>query len=78
MIRKGDWKLIFYCDGPHQLFNLKEDPHEIRNAYQLYPQKAKELEQELRGLCSPETENLRAHAFVREQLRTVAAIESSA
>jgi choline-sulfatase len=28
MIRRGDWKLIYYADHPVQLFNLREDPEE--------------------------------------------------
>lgn len=28
MVRKGDWKLNYYVDGPPQLFNLKTDPEE--------------------------------------------------
>lgn len=28
MLRKGDWKLNYYVDGPPQLFNLKSDPEE--------------------------------------------------
>ncbi len=29
MVRKDDWKFIYYDNQPPQLFNLKEDPHEF-------------------------------------------------
>jgi len=71
MIRKGDWKLIYYMEAPHQLFHLKDDPDELRNVYAEYPDKAQELERELRRICSPELENERAHRFQEEQWETV-------
>ena len=33
MVRMGDWKLSFDMMGRGQLFNLAEDPHELRNRY---------------------------------------------
>jgi choline-sulfatase len=71
MIRKGDWRLIYYMEAPHQLFHLKDDPDELRNVYAEYPDKAQELERELRRICSPELENERAHRFQEEQWETV-------
>jgi len=69
MIRKGDWKLIHYAEAPHQLFHLREDPDELRNVFSLYPEKAAELEAELKRICSPELENEKAHQFQEKQLR---------
>ncbi|MFE5323154.1 sulfatase-like hydrolase/transferase [Paenibacillus sp. NPDC056579] len=71
MIRKGDWKLIHYTEAPHQLFQLSNDPDELRNVFSLYPQKASELEAELRAICSPELENDRAHKFQQGQLKVL-------
>jgi arylsulfatase A-like enzyme len=34
MIRYGDWKLNYYHGQPLQLFNLKEDPHELHDRAQ--------------------------------------------
>lgn len=68
MIRKGNWKLIFYMEAPNQLFNLESDPDELHNVYLLHSEKVRELEQELRNICSPETENERAHEFQESQL----------
>ncbi len=31
MIREGDWKLNYYHEQPPQLFNLREDPHELHD-----------------------------------------------
>ena len=33
MTRKGDWKLVFDMDGNGQLFNLAEDPAEMKNLF---------------------------------------------
>ncbi len=67
MVRKGDWKLIYYMEAPNQLFNLADDPNELNNLYERFPKKGKELEEELRLICSPEKENERAHQFEAEQ-----------
>jgi choline-sulfatase len=66
-IRKGDWKLIYYMAAPHQLFHLSEDPDELNNVFIDFPEKAAELEGELRRICSPEDVDKQAHAFQAEQ-----------
>lgn len=33
MVRKGDWKLLFDVTGRGQLYNLKDDPVELRNLF---------------------------------------------
>jgi choline-sulfatase len=71
MIRKGDWKLIWNVDAPHQLFNLLDDPGELTNQHTANPSKARELEGELRAICNPELENERANKLIDEQLRTM-------
>jgi len=68
MIRKGKWKLIYCCEAPHQLFDLDADPDELVNVVSEYPDIQKELEEELRRICSPEEENRRAEEFVQKQL----------
>ena len=67
MVRKGEWKLIYYMEAPHQLFNLREDPFELRNVYPEFAEKAMELESELRQICNPERENEKAHQFQEMQ-----------
>ena len=68
MIRQGPWKMIYYMEAPHQLFNLDEDPDELSNVADKHPTKMAELEAALREVCDPEAENQRAHAFERRQL----------
>lgn len=33
MLRKGDWKLVYDMDGNGQLYNLADDPSELKNLY---------------------------------------------
>ncbi|MBN1901182.1 sulfatase-like hydrolase/transferase [Candidatus Sumerlaeota bacterium] len=49
MVRKGDWKLIMDMMGKGQLYNLRDDPHEIRNLYDApeYVEKRSELLEKL-------------------------------
>lgn len=74
MIRKGDWKLIYYMEAPHQLFRLDEDPDELHNVYADYPEKTGELEAELRRICSPETEDEKAHQFQARQAELLSSL----
>ena len=76
MVRKGDWKLIYCMAAPHQLFNLAEDPEELRDLAATQPAMVAELEGHLRAICSPEAENARAHALERQQIEALAAAKS--
>jgi len=71
LIRKGDWKLIYHINAPHQLFNLAADPDELENLYESEPKVVGKLERDLRSVCDPEKENQRARAFVAEQVDTI-------
>lgn len=71
LVRKGDWKLIYCAAAPHLLFNLAEDPDELTNLAGKHPKKLKELERELREICSPEQENDRAEQFIEKQLAAI-------
>lgn len=47
-IREADWKLIRYPQvNITQLFDLRNDPHEIHNLCDLHPEKARELSKKL-------------------------------
>lgn len=72
LIRQGPWKLIYCMAAPHQLFNLDDDPEELVNLADKNPRKRGELEEILRGICDPERENDRAHAFNERQLEAIA------
>jgi choline-sulfatase len=71
MIRKGRWKLIYYCAAPNQLFDLEADPDELNNLSDKYPDIVRELEGELENICSPDEENIRAEQFIRRQLQAI-------
>jgi len=49
MIRRGPWKFIHTPTDPDQLFNLKDDPHEIRNLAGEHPETATSLREEIRA-----------------------------
>jgi choline-sulfatase len=68
MVRKGDWKLIYNIEAPHQLYHLSQDPEELHNVFTQWPDKALELENELRKICSPEEEHKKAQAFQDRQM----------
>ncbi len=74
LLRKGDWKLLYYPEAPHQLFNLAEDPEELNNLAEKHPEKRRELEKDLRAVCDPEAENQRTEAFIQRQLAAIKAI----
>lgn len=73
MVRKGDWKLIYYAEAPHQLFNLREDPDELNNLAGSKPGKMSELQADLHAICDPELENQRAEAYIQKQLASLKA-----
>lgn len=70
-IRKQNWKLIYYAEAPHQLFDLADDPEERRNIYDAAPDRARELTDCLYSICDPEAENRRAEAYIERQLHMV-------
>src|SRR5438270_6802931 len=47
-VRSGDWKLLEYFeDGRRELYNLRDDPTELRDLGSSNPDKAAELTKEL-------------------------------
>ncbi len=46
-MRQGDWKLVLLPNSPPQLFNLGEDPGEIRNVAAQHPDRLRELQKRL-------------------------------
>ncbi|MCX8065600.1 MAG: sulfatase-like hydrolase/transferase [Candidatus Hydrogenedentes bacterium] len=74
MVRKGEWKLIWNSDAPHQLFNLAEDPNELNN---LFHQESNapiiywELKDYLFSICDPRVETQRAETKISKQLELI-------
>ncbi|MDA0359092.1 MAG: sulfatase-like hydrolase/transferase [Proteobacteria bacterium] len=64
MIRKGPWKLIYYVSMKPQLFNLSEDPEELRDlgVDPEFRDIRSKLERELRLICDPELIDAKAKA----------------
>lgn len=62
MLRKGDYKLVYYVGYEPQLFNLREDPLEMRDlaADPAHAQALKDMEASLREICDPEEVSARA------------------
>ena len=62
MIRRGPFKYIHYVGYPPQLFNLDEDPEELRDLGDNadFASTIAELEAVLRSLCDPEDVHRRA------------------
>jgi choline-sulfatase len=71
MVRSRDWKYIQYTGASPQLFNLADDPDELTNLADVRKDVALELDNELRGICSPERENERAESFIELQLSAI-------
>jgi choline-sulfatase len=62
MLRKGDWKYLYFTGDVPLLFNLKDDPGELRNlaGKQETAAKQKELHQHLTSLVDPDAVTRRA------------------
>lgn len=69
MLRKGDWKLVYYAGHPPQIFNLRNDPRETTDLCGSPAIAAiqAEMETELRMIVDPDAAS--AQAFVDQQRR---------
>ncbi|MEM6941337.1 MAG: sulfatase-like hydrolase/transferase [Pseudomonadota bacterium] len=64
MVRAGRWKLIHYIGFEDELYDLYEDPEELKNLAQ-EPQTAtilQDMHEKLRAICDPEAVNAQAFA----------------
>ena len=78
MLRKGDWKLIYYVGHPPQLFNLAQDP---REASDLSGQERTaaiqaELEAELRRIVDPEVADAMAFSDQAKRIEQLGGVEA--
>lgn len=56
MIRRGDWKYCYYVNDALELYNLRDDPNELKNLALLpgYREKGEELKAQLVAWHRPE------------------------
>lgn len=69
MLRRGDWKYIAYAGFEPQLFNLREDPGEMRNLAASRPEVRKEMDARLRGILDYEAVDAHVKDYDRESFR---------
>ena len=62
MLRKGNYKLIYYLDSPHQLFDVVNDPMESKDLAQdpQFSSLLQTMEEELRTYLDPEATDQKA------------------
>ena len=78
MVRKGDWKLIYYVGFSPELFNLVTDPDEIIN-YAEDPACSEllaDMMAELRAICDPEAVDAQAHDEQRAMVDALGGLEA--
>lgn len=65
MLRDGDWKYIAYPGYGPQLFNLREDPDEIRNFATRRPEVVRAMDRKLRAVADYDEVHRRVLAYDR-------------
>jgi choline-sulfatase len=70
MIRKGQYKFIYYVGFAPELFDMQADPEELNDLAgdPAYRSVIAEMETILRGICDPEEQDLRAKARQQETI----------
>jgi choline-sulfatase len=63
-IRNGDFKYVYYCAYPPELYDLRQDPEELKNlaANHEFAAKLAECDRALREICDPDAVERRAKA----------------
>jgi arylsulfatase K len=69
MLRRGDWKYIAYVGYEPQLFNLRDDPDEIRNLAAAKPDVVKEMDALLRKIVDCEAVDAKVKAYDKRSFR---------
>ncbi len=75
LIRRGDWKLIYYTQAPNQLFNLELDPDELRDVSADHPDIMAELITELQKVCNPEEVDTEVQDLIDSQLHAISELD---
>ena len=65
-LRDDNMKLIYHVGMPPQLFDLANDPHELRDLAAAQPATVQALEKQLRAICDPEAVDAHAKADQRK------------
>ncbi len=69
MLRRGDWKYVAYVGYEPQLFNLVEDPDEVRNVAGSQPDIVKEMDELLRQIVDYEAVDAKVKAYDKRSFR---------
>jgi hypothetical protein len=69
MLRRGDWKYIAYAGYEPQLFNLREDPEEMRNLAKARPEVAKDMDARLRQAVDYTAVDAKVKRYNKESFR---------
>jgi arylsulfatase K len=69
MLRRGDWKYIAYPGYEPQLFNLRDDPEEMRNLARSRPEVAKDMDARLRRAVDYPAVDARVKRYDKESFR---------
>lgn len=65
MVRRGPWKYIAYPGYEPMVFNLDEDPDEVRNLASEQPEKVREMDRLLRSIVDYEAVDAKVKAYDR-------------
>jgi arylsulfatase A-like enzyme len=69
MLRRGAWKYIAYVGYEPQLFNLKNDPDEVRNLANSRPDVVKEMDDLLRQIVAYESMDAKVKEYDKRSFR---------
>jgi len=69
MLRRGDWKYIVHVGYEPQLFDLREDPDEVRNLAGSRPEVVAEMDARLRQIVDPEAVDARIKEHDKRSFR---------
>ena len=69
MLRRGPWKYIAYVGYEPMLFNLTEDPDEVRNLASSRPEVVRELDMQLRKIVDYPAVDAKVKAYDRDSFR---------
>jgi arylsulfatase K len=69
MLREGPWKYVAYPRYDPQLFNLDDDPEEIKNLAASEPEKTQAMDEKLREIVDYETVDAKAKAYDKASFR---------